>query len=236
MTARRKAIIAGIAAALVVGLALHGPLLRSLAGPLIADDPVGDYDYVGILQWYNGPDGDRCYDAAADLCRRRPSCQLLLVQSRSNRLVELGILPSFIALTRRQFESRGLPWKSPTILRHNGNDDWATARAIRSWLADRPNVTVVLLCGGFRSAHLRYALDTVLDPTQAARVRVHPLPDRNFDDTNWWKSRNGFKGFGTEWLRQFHGWFTGAEHRPPPYRSIDEYEDSVLRNFAEARP
>ena len=32
-----------------------------------------------------------------------------------------------------------------------------------------------------------------LDPATAARVYVRPLPSRKCDQTNWWKSRGGFR-------------------------------------------
>ena len=215
---------------------LHAPLLRCLAGLLIDDEPIGDYQYVGVLEWYGNPDGDRCCDVAVELCRRRPSCGVLLVESRRGRLVEMGILPSFETFSRRELKARGLPPKVVSVIHSDGCDDWATARALRAWLADRPNASLVLLCGSFRSAHLRYVLDAVLDPSQAARVRIRALPDRRYDETNWWTSRDGIKAFGFAWLRQLHGWCAGGDHPPPPSCSVDDYENHVRQTLGKATP
>jgi hypothetical protein len=225
--AKSKWLAAGAVAIAAAALLFHSPLLRCLAGLLIADEPVGDCQYVGVLEWYGRPDGDRCYDVAAELCRSRPSRGLLLVESGRSRLVEMGVLPSFEAISRRELKTRGPLPQTVSVIASDGFDDWAKARALRAWLADRPSGSVVLLCGAFRSAHLRYVLDAVLDPTQAARSRVRPLPDRRFDETNWWTSRDGIKAFGFAWLRQLHGWFAGGDHLPPSSCRVDEYENRV---------
>ena len=109
MKAKSKWLAAGAVAIAAAALLFHAPLLRCLAGLLIDDEPIGDYQYVGVLGSYGGPDGDRCFDVAVELCRRRPSCGVLLVESRRGRLVEMGVLPSFETLSRRELKARGLP-------------------------------------------------------------------------------------------------------------------------------
>lgn len=223
-----------IVAAVAAGLwLLHAPTLRFFAGCLVADEPAGDYQYVGILDWYGGPDGDRCYDAARQLHRQKPARGILLVQSPPDRLVETGALPSFEAISRRGLGARGLPQQAISAISGKGRDDWAKARALRAWLLDRPDASIVVLCGRFRSAHLRYALDTVLDPRQSARVRLRALPDRQYDETNWWTSRTGIKAFGIEWLRRMHDWCVGGEHPPAPLHSADDYERNVVQTLSE---
>ena len=98
MKAKSKWLAGGAVAIAAAALLFHAPLLRCLAGPLIDDEPIGNYRYVGVLDWCGKPDGDRCCDVAAQLWRGRPACGLLLVESRRGRLVELGVLPSFEAL------------------------------------------------------------------------------------------------------------------------------------------
>ena len=62
---------ATVALAAIVGLWLvHSPLLQGLARPLIVDEPADDFQYVSVIGWRHGPDGDRCYDVAMELYRR----------------------------------------------------------------------------------------------------------------------------------------------------------------------
>ena len=133
-------------------------------------------------------------------------------------------------------KARGLPPRTVAVIRSDGYDDWATARTLRAWLADRPNASLVLLCDRFQSAHLRYVLDAVLDPSQAARVRIRALPDRRYDETNWWTSRDGMKAFGSAWLRQLNGWYAGGDHLPPPSCSVDDYENHVRQALGKVIP
>jgi hypothetical protein len=213
---------------MAVVLILHVPFLRWCARFLVAEESYDNCQYIGILEWYNRPDGDRCYDAAAEIHRQRPAASILVVEARRNRLVEIGALPSFEQLSRRELQARGVPQQSIRVIHSDGDDDWATVRAVRNWLTEQPATSVLLLCAGFSSAHLRYAFDVTLDPAEAARVRVRGLPDRRFDQTNWWTSRSGIKAFGNEWIRQLHGWCAGGDHRPRSLGNADAYERDVL--------
>ena len=228
---------ATIALAAIVGLWLvHSPLLQGLARPLIVDEPAGDFQYVSVIGWRHQPSGDRCYDVAMELYQRESCRGVLLVEPRLERLVETDAMPSFEVISRCQLAARGLPEEAVSVIRTDGSDDWATARALQRWLVERPDTPVVLLCSAFRSAHLRYALDTVLDRERAARVRVRALSDRRCDETNWWTNRGGIKTFGIEWLRRFHGWCAAGDAPPPPYRSTDEYEDKIERVLLKSTP
>lgn len=206
---------------------LHAPLLRSLAGPLIVNESDGDVSHVGILQWQEIGDGENCFNAAAALYREKPSRRFLVVERRLDRLMEIGILEPFATVSYWALKSLGAPTQAMSILRSNGCDDWATARALRTWLVDHPQASIAVFCGSFRSAHLRYALDTVLDADQAARVHVRGLRDSRYNETNWWQSRDGIKEFGIGWLRRLHGWCVGGGHPAPPSVSAGEYEDQT---------
>ena len=91
------------------GWLFHGPLLAGLARPLIANQPAGDFDCIGVIARTDGPDGDRCYDVAEELFRQKTSRRVLLVGSRPGRLVEIGVLPSFHELGRREWTAAGCP-------------------------------------------------------------------------------------------------------------------------------
>ena len=203
---------------------------------MIADEPADNFQYLCLLDKGDGPDGDRCYDAVARRYRQNPSCRILLVEPRILRLVEVGVLPSFDALSRRELGKRGLPLGIISLLPSDGGDYWAAARTLRAWLADRPNATVLVFCGRFSSAHLRSLLNLALGSAQAARVRLQALPSRRYDETDWWTSRSGIKGFGIEVLRQLCGWCAGGDHPPWHPCSADDYERHVRQALLEAAP
>ncbi len=127
MTARRKWRIVVLAVVAAVACLVHAPLLRGLAGLLIVDQPTDDYDCVCISSWGRTPSGDRCYDVAADLYQRKPSCRILLVAPDVNRLEQTGVVPSFESMSRRELRARHVPQEAVSVLRGEQWNDWATA-------------------------------------------------------------------------------------------------------------
>lgn len=214
----------------MAGLVFHAPLLRMSAKCLIADDALGQCSYVGLLVWHNYPDGDRSYDVAAQWyhqCSSRPA-KILVIAPRLNRLEQLGVVATFEALSRRQLQLRDVPRNAISTMYSDSNDDWATARALKRWLAAHPDDSLALTCDAFRSANLRSALNAVLNPPQSARVRLRPLPDRRFNETNWWKSRDGYKAFGFNWLLGGYRRWVGSSGSSSSDADCDRYEAETL--------
>ena len=228
-----------IAAIAVVGFAgavlFHAPLLRGLAGPLIVDQTTDDYDSICLLPVFQTPDGDRCYDVAGDLFRKNPSAQVLIVVHPPDRIVEAGALASFETISRRELGVRGVPGDSILILRSRWIDDWAAAEALAGRLRERPESSVLLLCAEFHSALVRAVLNDVLDPAAVKRVRVMPLSDRRFDQTNWWTSRCGVRELGMNWLVRLQGWL-GGQAAHPPRKSADDYRRDFIKSWREKTP
>jgi len=225
------------AAMLAAGLLLfHAPLLRGLAAPLIVNQPTDEYDAVCISTWGETPDGDHCYNVAGEMHARKPKSRILLVVQPATRLEAIGVLPSFESLSRKELAARGVPADSLVILRGRPRNDRATAVALGAWLDAHPDARATLLCGQFRSAYVRSALDSSLDPAQAARVDVRALPSRRYDHTNWWKSRTGFQAFGINWLIYLHGLWYGWNTAEPAEKNADDYERDFLENLLARNP
>jgi hypothetical protein len=127
-------------------------------------------------------------------------------------------------------EKRCVPQQAISVIPGGGFNDWDAARSLAAWLNDHPKDSVLLLCSRFRSALMRRVLDVVLDPNQAARVRVRALPDRRFDESNWWKYRTGFQAFGICWLMRIQTWCGGGDSEPIPCASADDYERDFLNS------
>jgi hypothetical protein len=148
----------------------------------------------------------------------------------------MGVLTSFEELSRRELHKRGVPLSAITVLDSAGCDDWSTAQALQTWLIAHPDASCMILCGQFRSGVLRHALNKVMKPEIASRLRIRGLPDQLFDETNWWMSRNGIRAFGVAWCRRIHGWFASSRYSPPPFRTSDDYERHVGRTLTGAAP
>jgi len=215
---------------------LYAPILRGLAGLLIVDQPAGDCDYVCLRSWGGGPEGDQSINAAGDLYGGKRPCNVLLIAPQTDRLSEIDVLPSFESLCRRELGKRHVPQQAISVIPGGGYNDWDAARSLAAWLNDHPDDSALLLCSRFRSALVRRVLDDVLDPTQAARVRVRALPDRRFDETDWWKSRIGYLEFGFCWLMRIQNWCGNGDEKPPPFTGADDYERDFLHSLGEKHP
>jgi hypothetical protein len=236
MTKRRKWSAALAAAALIAVCLCHSPILRGLAHLLIVDQPTDDFDYVCIAAWGRGGGDGRCYDVVRDLCREKPSRRVLLVGPDASRLEQIGAMPSFDVIGRRELGTRGVPQDSISLLRGGCWNDWQDARALAVWLTDRPGVSVLLLCDQFRSAAVRHTLDVALGPADAARVLVRALPNESYDDTNWWRRRCGYRGFASAWLLRIQIWLNSGDAAPPREGSADQYQRDFLQRQPQRAP
>jgi hypothetical protein len=170
-----------------------------------------------------------------DLRRKGQPCKVLLIAPAPGRLVEVGAVPSFASLSRPALAAQGVPAEDVSVRRSDGRSDRAFVRALGAWLRAHSAVTVLWACPRFRSANLRRTLDAVLDPADAARVRVRALVDNSFDEANWWTSRRGIRRFGFGWLLRLGAWLGGGAV-PPATLSADEYERSFLETIKEQSP
>ncbi|MEX0712258.1 MAG: hypothetical protein WD278_07905 [Pirellulales bacterium] len=59
------------------------------------------------------------------------------------------------------------------------------------------------------------------------RVVVRGLADRRYDETNWWKSRTGFKSLFNSTLNLIYARWIGEDQPPPVPWNPDEFEKSL---------
>ena len=114
------------------------------------------------------------------------------------------------------------------------NDAWEEARLLAAWLRARPGVKAVVVCRQFESGYFRFVVDSILKPGAAARVGILGLPARDYDATNWWRSRSGVKDFMFSWLQMAYARY-GGQNRPVVRRqSLDAYQATLRDTFRHA--
>ncbi len=160
------------------------PILRGVAAYLVIDEPSPAADYILILAG-----ADRRYDRAARLYHAGSASAILLMESRPGRLETMGFLPSFETLSQRELASRGVPAKSITVIPAKARTDWDRARSLRDWLRQQPDVRVLVFCDRFGGRKFRYIFDSVLGAEFAGRVGLLCLPERSYDENDWWQHR-----------------------------------------------
>ena len=195
-------------------------------------DPIGgeteaDFVWIRTTNGLNG-DGLACYDWAAMLFQKDSSRQVLLSVPPPNRLVQAGVLPSFKETSLRELSDRGVPASAVITIEGNEHDPWQEGRFLEAWLDERPKARVLLLCNRFAGRFWRRVLDSVLQSEHRDNVAVWALPDPLCDETNWWRTRSGFKNVFNSYVSLLYAWCRRGDAPQWGWSSPDEYEQAFL--------
>lgn len=224
-----------VALAVVLGIwIVHAPVLRSLARPLVADESVGDANLICLHEREFEVEGKDGFDLAAKWRREDPARSVVLIVPFPSRAVEVGAMPPFEEIAQRQLTDRGVPKGAILVASGNARNDWEKAGVLQAWLRDHPGRQLILVSSRFHSGSLRYVLDTVLDPGDAARIHLLAVADPSCGEGNWWKSRSGVKAFMFGWLDLSYAHLFGAGGDVAPTWSVAEYRTLLKEAFGEA--
>lgn len=181
---------------------------------LVCNEDAEGHDHLLLLG------GDKRFDVARDLFARSELRQVLLFRDADSNLVRFGILPPGHELARDELSDRGIPDEAISVIKR-GSEASAMV-SLREWMEQHEDTKIRVFTPRFNSRRTRYLLDRTLSDSQAARVRVVGLPDRRYDETNWWRSRTGFKAILSSSLDLVHTWCVG-----PTDPSIEERWDPI---------
>jgi len=208
---RRTAV--GVLVLLVLTLAVgyRRALLRQLASVLIVDQQVAG----ATVLWVRN--GDRRFDIASRWYHENPDRRrLLLIEKKRQRVMSLGLVPTDLEVGLRELLKRQVPKPAIELLRTPCRTRWDEAARFRRWLTQHPGVQVVVLEDRFRSRLTRYILDQTLPAPDRGRVFVRGLPDRRFDENNWWAGRDRIETVVDGYLRLAYAVLHGPDSEVPP--------------------
>ena len=200
----------------------HAQLARGLAVGLVSDQRTGTSTHALVV------DGDRCFDEAARLLRTRECQQALCFGWRQKRLETLNVLPDASELSRREFANRSIPDENVVFLRDEPAGPWGVARMLDRWLAEHSGANVVVLCERFDSGLYAYVCDQQVARDRRWRVAIRALPDRRFDEGNWWKCRLGIRCFFGAALKQLYARLRGEDAVHTIDYDPDRYEARIF--------
>ena len=100
------------------------------------------------------------------------------------------------------------------------------ALVLSDWLNENPGESVDLLCDRFASRAWKRAIAVSVDAGVQDRIHILPLRQRAFDETDWWRCKQGRTGFVNGYLiLAFH--FLGGTDEP-------EAKERTAEDFASA--
>ena len=208
-----------------------------LAGLLIVDQPTDDYDCVCISSWGYDPNGDRCYDVAADLYRRKPSCRVLLVApdlepagaDRRHAFVRVDE-PAGVARPARAARGRlGPPRRALERLGHRpsaGRLDAAITPA------------TACSCSASNSIAGRCAARWMpcSNPTPPHRCASARCPTAIATTRTGGLAACGYRAFAESWLLRLQSRPDGGDAAKTPEKNADDYERDFLHALPESTP
>jgi hypothetical protein len=208
---------------IVLAAVFHGPLLTAPAARLVlpSEEHSADVALVG--------GGDRCYERIAERFREGGCDTVMIFRSRGSRLTELGILPTGDELAHRELAAHGVPEQALLMLDPVIHAEIDHLAVLERWLKSHPDRRIAVYCDRFSSRRLRWAYDRELEPDTAARVMFVPLPDRRYDETNWWQSKVGIKAFFKAWFLVGYDCLCGEQPPRKAPLSAEEYEGALFR-------
>lgn len=219
---RVKLTLLVILGALSIVVILHAPLLRSVAWLLIVDQSPASADSVLILA------GNEGHKKASEMLAAGETRRVLVLEDGPSNLVRFGIVEPSHEKTLRRLVEYGVPKEAITVIQHRAGRSEPPLGWLSDWLTKNPDSRLCVLTGRFGSRQVRLAYNDLLTSKQAARVCVVGLPGRQFDETNWWKFRNGIKAVVGEYLALLHARSLGGRHNPGvDYWDALEYEEQL---------
>lgn len=208
----------GVLALLLVGL-FHAPLLRGVQRGLIYDQDVGVTDYTVVMF------GDKAsLDMAQARWKQQLTKQILILEMHIPRTVELRLAPRLGNVATQELVKQGV---ASTAINTKTTHTNTTHAAFRKLVGELPaEATVAVLCPHDRSRYLNMVIAAALEPAVQPRWSVCSVPVYGYQESQWWRDREGWKRVSSAWLRQFHLLVCGE---PPALEAWnpDDYERTL---------
>lgn len=203
-SAVRVAAVLAIVLLLATGAwAARRPILTGAARALTVRDPLRRADALVLL----GGDPDSRPDEVARLYRRGLASTVLIVRSRPEPSVRLGVRLDDTDLNILVLHRLGVPASAIRVLRFPGGatSTYDEARAVRDWAYDAHPGTLIVVTSAFHTRRARWLFRRQLERLRIA-ILMAPVTDPDFDESNWWRTEPGLLAYVEEYLKFLHEW------------------------------
>jgi uncharacterized SAM-binding protein YcdF (DUF218 family) len=186
---------------------LRGPILRTVGGWYVVDEPLQPADAIVVL-------GDDNY-----LAERAARAAELYHQKWAPRIVASGrhLRPyaTITQLMQKDLADRGVPAAAIVPLPSTATNTLQEARVVRD-LARREQWTrLLVVTSNFHTRRTRFIYSRVFSPP--IEVRVAAARDSAFDPERWWQTRSGLRALFMETVGLVvAAWETRKDEPAPP--------------------
>lgn len=202
----------GLAACLTVILSYES-LLPEMSRWLNVGEAPDCVDHLLVLP------GDDTYRPvlAAALVNAGLAKNILVPETVNSPDVMDGLQPPTAVILSQILRHRGIPRRNILFLKGASRTTFDDARALLSYLEDRPADRVIVITSAFHTRRARFIFRRVLD-VGTDRLRFVAAPNPGFADENWWQHRSGARIVLSEYLKlafylfrysNLHVWMSG---------------------------
>lgn len=223
---RRRVFWASIlAAGSLTCVVFHNSVLWAIAAPLVIDQRRQPASTLLML------DGDQRFDSAA--LRVSHGTHLILIRRHAaGRLERMGILRSNEEISRRELTNRRISDEQIRLLNETPISNSEIPSRICEWLRQHPGEEVDMLCDRFGSRRWDRRLQRCAEAQFRRRIRIVALPDRDFDEHNWWRSKRGTLAVLNGYLRLIFDCCHGDDRSESRECTTDDFDAAFMKRRA----
>ncbi|MCA9111285.1 MAG: hypothetical protein KDA52_15135 [Planctomycetaceae bacterium] len=213
----------------VVGVVTHPWWLRGIGEFLVAEQPKSDAEVVLVLG------GDHRLQEAAELIRDQTVSEVWLVELDPTYAVLAGILPADHIVASNQLVSMDVQPSQIRILNGRAREYDDAAYVLAKELPEFPETNVLILYERQDGRNVQSVFSELLNESQFRHLSFLGLPDDEYNETNWWRSRTGWKETFTAISDLAYTLVVGVErHEDRESWDPDAYERKLISQFGGA--
>ncbi len=213
----------------MLAVVTHSWWLRAIGEFLVAEKPASPADVVLVLG------GDHRLQKAAELIADHSVSEVWLVELEPSYAVEAGILAADHDVAVEQLVSMSVPPSQIQILSGRAREYEDAASFVAEELSKLPETRVLILYERQDGRNIRLVFSELLSDSQFAHLSLLGLPDDEYDERNWWRSRTGWKETFTAISDLAFTMIMGVERNQDRWTwDPDAYERELISQFGEA--
>lgn len=170
---------------------------------LDVSNPPSHVDYLMVL---GGGSETRPFVAAAWFVRGKATAVLVPSVPTPPELVDGALLPDHEVI-RRVLLMQGVPDQAITLLPGECTCTRDEANVLAAYLNSHPGVSVAIVTNTLYTRRTRAIVRNQLGEN-SRRVSYVGAPTDHFDESNWWKTEEGFKCYATEYAKLVAYWLS----------------------------
>lgn len=192
----------------VVGIVVfffRDQLMPYVAKPLILDGRLNRCDYLVLLG------ADQTIEEVLDRLKEEEAGKVVLVSRNPGRLTQDGILQPQVVVLREKLIEQGVSEDEIVEIDKEARTDWDVVRNLTAFATENPAATYLLLCDRFQSRRFSKILKSVSEDPTEGQFQIRAWPDRDYDESNWWKSKKGITHCFQSWVRLLYTYLHGED-------------------------